>query len=341
MKRRHRVPKIRPKRQGKAIKFESDLQLNWLKLVPRVKNYRIQSVNFLTIAGDAPKDFTTDKEYRPGHRSRTNPYDKFIAKVGSKFYPLESITEQLITRIGQSFGLKIADSKLRIINGQVRFLSRYFLKGGEQLTHGAEIYEYSLGKENYQELSDRKREAEYFTFQMTRETIHQLFPSEGVGIVGLYIEMLAFDALIGHNDRHPYNWGVIVPIRKKSKPRFAPVFDTARALYWNIPESKIVIMNKDEAAFDAYIRKCSPPVGWDRAKNVAFFDLIGLIWNDFPEYRKHIDKFLDQRKMDDVEAIITKEFRTLISEDRCELIKKCLHRRQKLLIEAISICKGE
>ena len=37
-----------------------------------------------------------------------------------------------------------------------------------------------------------------------------------------YVEMLTFDALIGHNDRHPYNWGVIVPLRKDRALRFAP-----------------------------------------------------------------------------------------------------------------------
>src|ERR1044072_2729283 len=136
--------------ERKAIKYHADYQLDWNALIPRLREYSMQKVDFLSIAGDAPKDFITDSEYRRGHRTRQQRSDSYIAKVGSKFYPNESITEQLITEIGKIYGLKIADSKLRVVDRQVRFMSKYFLNRKiEQLTHGAEIYEYSLGKENY------------------------------------------------------------------------------------------------------------------------------------------------------------------------------------------------
>lgn len=221
-------------------------------------------------------------------------------------------------------GLNIANSKLRIIDGQVRFLSRYFLRRDEQLTHGAEIYEYSLGKENYQALADQKREADFFTFQMTCETIHELFPEDSKRIVLGYVEMLTFDSLIGHNDRHPYNWGVIVPIKKQARPRFAPVFDTARALFWNLSEAKVVMMLSDKAAFEAYLRKCSPPIGWDKRKNIAFTELIGLIWNEFPEYRNGIEKYLNVGLLLYVNRIVDMEFGDLLSRERRELIKFCI-----------------
>lgn len=339
MKRRKRVATIRLKPE-KAIRYESDYQVDWAKFIPKVKRYTLQTINFLTISGDAPKDFTEDREYRPGYRSTRRPSEKFIAKVGSKFYPLESVIEQLVTRIGECFGLHIAKSKLRIIEGQVRFLSRYFLRGGEQLTHGAEIYEYSLGKENYRELSDQKREAEFFTFQITCETIRELFPDEADRIIRGYVEMLTFDAVIGHNDRHPYNWGVIVPITKKAKPRFAPVFDTARALFWNIPEAKIVVMHSDRQSFEAYVQKCLPPIGWDGVDKVAFFDLVALLWSEFPEYRKNVEKFLDPTVLTVVSEMIDVEFSDLISEKRRELIVRCLHHRQRILIDRVEDYKS-
>lgn len=328
MKRRKRVGIIRNKPSTHPIKFESDLQLDWAKHIQVVKKFQIQSVKFRTAPGDAPKDFISDKEHRRGERrSQRRQTDSYIAKVGSKFYPLESVIEQLITRAGQIFGLRIADSKLRIINGQVRFMSRYFMKGGEQLIHGAEIYESSLGKENYKELSDTKREAEFFTFQMTCEAIRELFPVEAKLIIGAYVEMLAFDVLIGHNDRHPFNWGVIVPVRKASRVRFSPVFDTARALYWNIPESRVVSMLSDTQAFTAYVLKCKAPVGWDGKKNIAFFDLIALIYSEFPSFRKRVDKYLQMEKAEEVCDIVDRELGNLMSGDRRELIKRCLHHR--------------
>jgi hypothetical protein len=94
-----------------------------------------------------------------------------------------------------------------MVDGQVRFMSKYFLnRRSEQLTHGAEIFELCLGKENYAELAEKRAESGYFTFQMTGESIDEAFPGFREKIAAGFVEMLAFDALIGHNDRHPYNW---------------------------------------------------------------------------------------------------------------------------------------
>lgn len=275
--------------QIREIRYYADYQLEWPTVVPLLRNYDIKQVDFLSITGDAPKDFITDSEYRPGHRSRRERREGYIAKVGSKFYPNESITEQLITGIGQVFGLDIAESKLRMVASQVRFMSKYFLNGQtEQLTHGAEIFEFCLGKENYAGLADSRQEKDYFTFQMTKDAIKTSFLGFEEQLMIGFVEMLAFDALIGHNDRHPYNWGIIVPIHKAGPPRFSPVYDTARALFWNVPEHRVAQMLRDSKQFEAYVDKCEPPVGWDGEPGVDFFRLIELIWNGCPDYRRHI-----------------------------------------------------
>jgi hypothetical protein len=141
--------------------------------------------------------------------------------------------------------------------------------------------------------------------------------------------MLTFDALIGHNDRHPYNWGVIVPIHKNSIPRFAPVYDTARALFWNISEEKIRRMLKDRGEFESYVRRCAAPIDWDGEQGIDFFRLIGLIWRSSPQYQKHIEKFLDEQALARSVEMLEKEFIVLMSAQRRELIEKCLHFRRQ------------
>jgi HipA-like C-terminal domain len=221
----------RPRRESyqKPVKHFADYQVDWASVIPELRKYKLDRVTFLSVMGDAPKDFITDSEYRPGHRSRQQRTESYIAKVGAKYYPNESITEHFITRIGQCFDMNIADSKLRLIDGQVRFMSKYFLRGETLLTHGAEIFELCLGKEDYAAIAEKKIESEFFTFQIACEEIKNAFPGYESKIICGLAEMLAFDALIGHNDRHPYNWGVVVPLRKGAAPRFSPVFDTARA----------------------------------------------------------------------------------------------------------------
>lgn len=327
----------------KEIKIYADFQTDWRRVIPTLRKFELEKVTFLSVMGDAPKDFSTDREYRPGHRSRRRPTDSFIAKVGSKFYPTESITEQLITRIGQTYKLTIADSKLRMLDGQVRFMSKYFLRQGlDQLTHGAEIFERCLGKEEYRGLQEKKKESEYFSFQMTCEAVRNAFPEHEKRIISKLVEMLTFDALIGHNDRHPYNWGVIVPVRKVGTPRFAPVYDTARALFWQNNEDYIgQALEGNSPKLAKYIRLCVAPFGWDGETKVDFFRLIGLIWSCYECYRQNIEKFLTIPPLEKSILCVDKEFGLLMSPNRRELIKRCLGQRQELLCESVQKFKEE
>lgn len=147
--------------------------------------------------------------------------------------------------------------------------------------------------------------------------------------------MLAFDCLIGHNDRHPYNWGVIVPIYKLHAPRFSPVFDTARALFWNVPETRVRQMVSDRKQLETYISKCVPPFSWDKDPDVDFFRLMALIWKQFDEYKPHINKFINETALEQTRRIIDTEFFDLMSSDRRQLIKECLHLRFRKLNETI------
>jgi hypothetical protein len=160
-------------------------------------------------------------------------------------------------------------------------------------------------------------------------------------IVAGYVEMLTFDALIGHNDRHPYNWGVVVPIRKARAPRFSPVYDTARALFWNIPEKRVRQMLTDAKQLERYVDNCLPPVGWDSEQKVDFFRLIGLIWKNFARYRNNIEKFLADTPLKQSCQMVEKEFAPLLSAERRQLIKGCLQLRQHKLCEAVRVFEGK
>ncbi len=340
--RRKLSPRPRQESHCKPVKHFADYQIDWASVILPLRNYKLEKVTFLSVMGDAPKDFITDRDYRhrdyrPGHRSRHERIESHIAKVGAKYYPNESITEHFITRIGQCFDMSIADSKLRLIDGQVRFMSKYFLRNETLLTHGAEIFELCLGKEDYAAIAEKKIESEFFTFQIACEEIKNAFLGYEVKIIRGLVEMLAFDALIGHNDRHPYNWGVVVPLRKGAAPRFSPVFDTARALFWNKSERYVrMVLTDKRPLLENYIRKCKAPLSWDGEPNVDFFRLIGLIWNSSERYRSSIEKFLAEKPLKKSFETLDKEFRELMSAERRELIKRCLRMRQKFMGEAIA-----
>lgn len=52
------------------------------------------------VSGDAPKKFIKHYEYGSAAKRNPNKWPAFIAKTGHKWYPIESITEYLLNRLG-------------------------------------------------------------------------------------------------------------------------------------------------------------------------------------------------------------------------------------------------
>ena len=152
------------------IKYWADFQTNWCAVIEPLHKgrYVVESTDVLSIPGDAPKHFLRIKDYVPGkpsHLNRPSTWPAYIAKVGSKWYPVESITEHLITRIGQIAEVPVAQSQLRVVGTQVRFLSRYFLLRHESLTHGLDIFKRYLEDEALvHEIAENKQEKAFYTF---------------------------------------------------------------------------------------------------------------------------------------------------------------------------------
>ncbi len=331
------------------IRRYADFQLNWQAILPRLQKDRftIAPADTLSIPGDAPKSFLRIREHADGtdsgKKSRrrritrlSSHWPGYIAKVGSKWYPVESVTEQLLTRVGQLYGVRIADSQLRIVGNQVRFLSRYFLKKGESLFHGIDLFKHYLRDEQLvEEIARARQEQDFYTFQTVREAIQDRFPEHVDDIMEGMVEMLTFDAIVGNNDRHPANWGVVVAATGSSPPRFSPVFDTARGLFWNIDESLVRATLSSDERLSRYVSKSRPQIGWEGCTDIGHFDLIEKIYQRHPDLRPQIEKFVGVDKNQALSNMVEREFSSLMSSARRELILRCLERRGRLLRESV------
>ena len=329
------------------IKYRSDYQIDWSKHVrPLIRNrYKIQSAAELSIQGDAPKDFVRLREQERGAVSsgrrrrrisrRTSKWRAYIAKVGSKWYPIESVTEQLVTRLGQIAGLRIANAQRRIVGTQVRFLSRYFLKRGEQLYHEFDMFRDLIGGEIVDEIAKARLEPAFYTFQTIDDAIAGRFPEEHAGIMRGLTEMIGFDALVGNNDRHPANWGIVVELKGARAPRFSPVFDTARGLFWNYTEDKVSKTLANPKMLESYIGRCAPQIGWDEMGKLFHFDLVQRIAENHPEYRDCLAKYAAPGFVDSAVRILESEFDPIMSRARRALILRCLEERQRFLGNAV------
>lgn len=323
MKTHRRKPAPYPiiNRSGFDVRFPSEL--------PILKDgcFRVLDA---AVAGDAPKDFLRIYRYGDGRRSNSRGWPGWIAKVGHKYYPNESVTEHLLTRIGQALEIKVADSELMWFGPQLRFMSRYFLKGRDlSLVHGAEIFAGHLADRDFVEEVERTKQSRYlFTFQFVEMALKSRFPDHWETLVADFTRLLAFDAIVGNNDRHFYNWGVVLDVQSRRVPQFSPIYDTARALYWNTTDSGLADLARDPARRathqEKYVQRCFPKTGWDGMRKPNHFDLLRAISTSRPVLGALLRGIPTEGFSERIKRLFDVEFRDLMSPLRAEFIHQCL-----------------
>ena len=310
--------------------------------IPVIKRKDCIWVKDVTLSGDAPKGFVRIYEY-DGKVRRNNPktWPKYIAKTGHKWYPVESITEHLLNRLGCVFGIRMANSRLGIINGQLRFLSRYFLDvEKETLAHGAEIFAGYLEDQAFvKSVEEANLSREIFTLQFVEQAVAKAFPDEKEAIMGDLVKLLLFDAMVGNNDRHYYNWAVIQPFDKRMKARLSPIYDTARGLFWNASDEQLAmrIKQKDIARYvKKYSDSSKPKLGWKDAGDLNHFRMVKEIYDSqFYITRDEIRHLFSSEMLAGMKETIRKEFGRLLSKERTLMINECLDYRYKTIWEVI------
>jgi hypothetical protein len=297
-----------------------------------------------SVGGDAPKDvirlYTFGKKTK---KNNTKTWKKYIAKLGHKLYPTESITEHLITIVGKCLNFNIANSKILVVDGKVRFLSEHFLNEDERLDHGAEIISRYLNEPNTKLLDtieNQRQTRDFFDIEDIIQAIKSVYSGYQNEIIKGFVKLLVFDAITGNNDRHFYNWGVVNHVKGTNAPYFSPIYDSARALWWNTEENEIIKIVKDFTAyktkFDSYIsNKSKPKIGVPSNKNANHFELIDYLNNkNFidNETKYYICSVLN---IDELQKSIYSEFNKVLSKDRIWLINQTLASRINILISIL------
>jgi len=120
---------------------------------------------------------------------------------------------------------------------------------------------------------------------------------------------------------------------------FAPVYDSARGLFWNEPEHRLTRFkekHKDGTTnLDKYILASMPRIGWEGVQDPNHFDLSRLIYEHYPTYRSIYDRMLAPDRKIAVNEILEKEFKKLFSNARYLLIEECLNLRYQKLKNVI------
>ena len=299
--------------------------------------FRVAGGDEFALIGDAPK------VYLISHAA--GEAQAYIAKAARREGPIECVTEYLITRISRHLPLRTAEGRLvrlRTTSAEpdVRFLSRQFLNrsSGEQLVHGSELVARCFeikGEELFREVP-KGHEWSFYTVDLIDQVLGNVAThGEGPELRAAFARMMAFDAIVGANDRHPQNWGVITTARTVGHLRFAPVFDTARGLFWNHHDPRLEKWDNEgsrNAKIEHYANRSVPLIGLEKSVRPNHFDVIAEMAAD-ARFRAPIVQVLRGYNPDAVTRLLHNEFRRLLSRRRLEYIDALLRFRHAKLKE--------
>jgi hypothetical protein len=178
----------------------------------------------------------------------------------------ETYTEFFINRLGLALGLPMAHSGLVLVDGSAAFITKIFTSAEETLRHGSLIIEDCFKKQlsvDARELDEisRRSEQAFYSIDFVANVLQQYCGPSYEGILPMFVEMLVFDALIGSMDRHSQNWGLLARTKEPIGYRFAPIFDSSRALLWNLDDEQVNRMSRDETAIRSYVNRARPCLG--------------------------------------------------------------------------------
>lgn len=320
------------------LRKESSVQYSGkinIKNIPHLKERHYFTIN-IALDGDAPKQYIKAYFYYKNcpRASKLKSWDKYFCKFGGKSYPHESVIEYSINKIGEFLGLRMNETKLVIANGQIRFLSKDFIKKGKKLIHGIEILsEYFEDKDFVAKINENRKERRgYFTFEEIEKAIIHVYSKESKELLNDLVKLITFDAILGNNDRHFYNWGVIGNIKKEDiGVCFSPIYDSSRGLLWNTTEKnvfKMFIQSKtDKNIIKSYISKSKPRFSFDDNPKSNHFELIEYLINYNKAYKNTIQEMISEEKENIVLEKMEQQLQSFFSKERFSLMKSIIRLR--------------
>ncbi len=271
-----------------------------------------------------------------------NPNDniKYIIKKSKKEAPLRAanqqnnqseiindiLTEYFISLIGEKFtSIQTCRYLLAKFNGMLRIASVNFLADNQSIFHGRELFESFYNLEQLEDPRNKKFPTIYLLFNIEKHLkmwLKQIPGREHLfqEIFDSFLRMCFWDAIIGNNDRHLQNWGIITSLDKNFIPCFSPIFDTARAFKWNSLDNKLQLKS-----IEKYSLNSCPHIGIRLSKKINHFELIKKILIFYPHITLSFQHMLNEADQINICTILKNDdiLNNYFSHERKEFISNC------------------
>ena len=218
-------------------------------------------------------------------------------------------------------------------------MSEYFLKLHEELLHGIDMLAMWLGIDRveleFTLLFVKEEERDVYRLDYLLQMLVDVATAGEANVLQAALgRMLALDAVIGANDRHAMNWGVIRDTLQPSVLRFAPVFDTARGLFWHHLDHALRRAD-DRGVRDGdiarYAERSRPNIGFRGWRDVEIYNHFELVRHILRHRRGPIAhgvrEVLCAFHPDDLGVRLRGTCGCLVSRRRLEWIQALLHYR--------------
>jgi hypothetical protein len=317
---------------------------------PLEPGYIVCGIQELGLIGAAPKNFIVF----PKCATPNNRYARaYVAKKPVRKHTgfRECVTEYLIARLGRMLPLQVAEARLVRLGASeqsppdVRFMSRYFLQPGESLLHGVEIVAQCFGMEKAaieREFQNVKQEQSLYALDLVDDVIWEFGKTDAVSqrLREGFARMIAFDALIGANDRHAGNWGIVEDVEQKRPPRFSPVFDTARGLLLRYSDADLERVEKTrttESFIKNHAERSLPLIGTPGREHSNHFELVRyMVGPGHKRFGQAAKSIVFAFRPEHARSVLHREFGRLFSPLRLRFIDALLRYRHQRLIDICS-----
>lgn len=228
------------------------------------------------------------------------PKHRYLFKQSAERYPAQFWAEVMAYRIGTFVGVPVPpsfvsfDSNRSVYGALIEWfysdsVSSYsfdrYVSGGQYMRRMIPGYDIVRGE------------------QHNFESVHEL--CRGFSIAGHLVDapltywakVLLFDALIGNQDRHQDNWGILWRVSRSSvkrmEGRFAPAFDNGTSLGHEITEENLTKAIQADS-LNRYIRRGRHHMRWalSDTQSVGHSDMIARLVEKYPKTRQYMSSLL-------------------------------------------------
>lgn len=220
--------------------------------------------------------------------------------------------EKIASEIGKHLGLYMMDVSIAFFGNRNGLLLRNFTEYGvEEFYDGGDLIKAIIEDFDPYTLND------YSLLNICKAIEPFQFEKE-------VAQMIMFDALIGNQDRHCENWGIIIG---RNGERFAPIFDNGASLGFNNSEDRVKLMFKDKKMFDAFINKGKSLISVEGIRKPKVGQLLEALNNMYPDLVNMEIKRLNSLQMSSIKHILNEIPESIMSNTYKNWVEQLLSQK--------------